>query len=91
VGSERLQMCDGKPGERLPPLIAARQYDLLVIGAIPHREAVSLALDTLSGKLVDATSGDVVLVKGGEAAHQAAYCRPASVREKVANHREQFV
>jgi nucleotide-binding universal stress UspA family protein len=91
VGSERLQMFDGKPDERLPPLIAARQYDLLVIGALTHREGISLALDTLSGKLADATTGDVVLVKRGENARQATHSRQASVREKVANQGEQFV
>jgi nucleotide-binding universal stress UspA family protein len=41
VGSERLQMFDGAPEKRLPPLIAARQYDLLVLGAISHREGTS--------------------------------------------------
>ena len=37
VGSERLQMFDGAPEKRLPPLIAARQYDVLVLGAVTHR------------------------------------------------------
>jgi nucleotide-binding universal stress UspA family protein len=91
VGSERLQMFDGAPEQRLPPLIAARQYDVLVIGALTHREGASLAVDTLSGKLADATPGDVVLVKGGEAARQAMQSRQASVREKLANQGEQFV
>ncbi len=36
VGCERLQMFDGAPEKRLPPLLAARQYDLLVLGAVSH-------------------------------------------------------
>jgi nucleotide-binding universal stress UspA family protein len=91
VGSERLQMFDGAPEKRLPPLIAARQYDLLVLGAISHREGTSLTFDSLSSRLVDSTEGDVVLVKGGDAARQAENSRPVSVREQVADHREQLV
>jgi hypothetical protein len=56
VGSERLQMFNGTPEERLVPLIAAREYDVLVLGAMSHRFS-------LSSKLVDASNGDVVLVK----------------------------
>jgi len=91
VGSERLQIFDGAPDQQLPPLIAARQYDLLVLGAVSHREGTCLVLDTLSSKLADSTGGDVVLVKGGEAAPQAPRTRAPSVREKVADHREQLV
>ena len=32
VGCERLQMFEGSPDKRLPPLFAARRYDLLVLG-----------------------------------------------------------
>lgn len=56
IGAERLQMFSGDPEERLTPLIAAREYDVMVLGATNHRSS-------LSGKLVDAGSGDVVLVK----------------------------
>lgn len=91
VGSERLQMFDGSPDERLPPLIAARQYDLLVLGAISHREGTVQALDSLTSKLADATDGDVVLVKSGEVAQQPARSRAGSAREQFADHCEQLV
>jgi hypothetical protein len=57
VGVERLQVFDGAPEKRLPALIAARQYDVLVLGPDPP-----------GGTLADATLGDVMLVHGGHAA-----------------------
>jgi hypothetical protein len=56
IGRERLQMFAGAPEERLAPLITAREYDVLVLGAMSHRSSPC-------GKLVDASRGDVVLVK----------------------------
>jgi hypothetical protein len=56
IGSERLQMFNGAPEERLAPVITAREYDVLVLGVTGHRSS-------LSSKLVDAGNSDVVLVK----------------------------
>lgn len=54
VGCERLQIFSGEPAKRLPPLIAARRYDVLVLGVKPgHAPARALS---------DATQGDVLLV-----------------------------
>ena len=63
VGCERLQMFDGIPEKRLPPLIANRQYDLLLLGAVTHRAGLADTICPLTGRLVDSTTGDVVLVK----------------------------
>lgn len=63
VGSERLQMFTGAPEERLAPLIAAREYDVLVLGAMSHRSGLANFPECLTSKLVDASKGDVVLVK----------------------------
>lgn len=56
VGSERLQLFNGAAEERLAPLITAREYDVLVLGATSHRFGIV-------NSLVDANTGDVVLVK----------------------------
>jgi hypothetical protein len=88
VGADRLHMMDGAPERKLPPLITARQYDLLVLGAATDRERHASPPDTLTGQLVDAGDGDVVLV------------RPAGVprvptgnsfREKPLHYGQQFV
>jgi len=63
VGCERLQMFDGVPEKRLPPLIAERRYDVLLLGAVTHHEGLIESLCPISSKLVDATTGDVVLLK----------------------------
>ncbi|HET9862127.1 MAG TPA: universal stress protein [Steroidobacteraceae bacterium] len=91
VGCERLQMFSGAPEKRLPPLVAARQYDVLVLGAVSHRDANPLAIGTLTAKLVDATPGDVVLVKAADPARAPARRPAASGREQAAHHGEQLV
>jgi hypothetical protein len=91
VGCERLQMFSGAPEKRLPPLIGARQYDVLVLGAVSHREE-NLAIGTLTAKLVDATPGDVALVKAANIPRAEAR-RPwlSSGREQAAHHGEELV
>jgi nucleotide-binding universal stress UspA family protein len=90
VGCERLQMFGGDPEQRLPPLIQARQYDLLVLGAVSHREGLQFPGHTLTDKLSNSTEGDVVLVRGGSTALERAD-HAVSAREKTAHQREQFV
>ena len=90
VGMERLQMFDGDPARRLPPLITARHYDMLVLAVGPHDDAAA-AVGSLAGKLADATAGDVVLVKGGRAARDAQREVARSVRQQAAHDRQQFV
>ena len=62
VSGERLQMFEGSPDTRLPPLFATRQYDLLVLGAVSHRRGLGETLRPLTGRLAEATAGDVILV-----------------------------
>jgi nucleotide-binding universal stress UspA family protein len=66
VGCERLQMFGGPPERTLPRIIESRRYELLVLGAITHRNGIGGWRETLSSKLVDATPGDVLLVKPEE-------------------------
>jgi nucleotide-binding universal stress UspA family protein len=91
VGCERLQMFGGAPEERLPRLVAARRYDVLVLGAVSHREPRVLSGQSLTSKLVEATDGDVVLVKPGNLARGAARMGAKSAFEKLAHHREELV
>lgn len=85
VGGERLRRYDGAPERTLPPLIAERYYDLLVIGAVTHRTGMAGWTETLSSRLADATAGDVLLVKPVE--REAAGERPldVSLREQRTN------
>lgn len=60
VGCERLQIFSGEPEKRLPPLVAARHYDVLVLGGdvVPDGQPPSTVR-----AMMEATSSDVVLVK----------------------------
>lgn len=62
VGCERLQMFDGEPGEKLPPLIAARQYDVVVIGTESAAHGWMKPHLATGHELAAATAGDIVLV-----------------------------
>jgi nucleotide-binding universal stress UspA family protein len=68
VGCERLQIWDGEPEKRLPGLLSARHYDLLLLGAVTHRDGLMASMNLVTSALVDAADADVVLVKPGERA-----------------------
>jgi hypothetical protein len=88
VGCERLQMFGGEPEKRLPPLFAARHYDVLVLGGESRREGMASLIPGTVARIMDATDSDVVLVKA-PAAISGTY--PArSAREQRAHQREQF-
>jgi universal stress protein family protein len=91
VGCERLQMFDGAPEKRLPSLIAARQYDVLLLGAVSHRDGLWDAVCPLTARLVDAATGDVVLVKEHPASRREARQPRASTGEQAAHQVQQFV
>jgi nucleotide-binding universal stress UspA family protein len=81
VGCERLQMFDGDPQSRLPPLIHARKYDLLVIGTGGR---------SLASKLFEATEGDVLLAKASARGNGARFVSP-STREEIPDQAEELV
>ena len=91
IGSERLQMFNGAPEERLAPLIAEREYDVLVLGAMSHRSGIATAFECLSSKLVDASGSDVVLVKAGRRAAAAARPKNGLRDNQLLHQREQLV
>lgn len=79
VGRERLQVFDGAPTETLPSIVAARDYDVLVLG-------MSGAMTSL---MVDSTEGDVVLVKAP--VHETESQRTGSLREQRSHEGQQLL
>jgi len=47
----------------VPAFAGAREFDVLVMGALTRRRGLSTLVGTLTGKLVDALRCDFVLVK----------------------------
>ena len=83
VGSERIQVFTGEPESVLPPLAAARKYDVLVLGAQTRQEGFHSIFGGTTGRMIEATEGDVVLVK--------APASGSSSREQRSDELEQFV
>jgi nucleotide-binding universal stress UspA family protein len=91
VGCDRLQIFNGAPERKLPPLFAARGYDLVVLGAGSQRYGDASWLHSLTSKLIAATRADVLLVPGEPAASAASRTADASGWEQGADLGEQFV
>ena len=62
VGCERIQMFSGEPEKRLPPLIAARRYCVLVVGGRSRRRGLSQLAPGVVSKLMEASESDILLV-----------------------------
>jgi len=79
VRPEQLHVLVGEPAKTLPEFAAGRGYDLLVLGALTHREALTALVGTLTGRLMETLACDFLLVKpaafvcpvGGQAAGPA--------------------
>jgi nucleotide-binding universal stress UspA family protein len=91
VGCERLQIFEGTPEKCLPPLIEARKYDIVVLGAVSHRAHGDRALESLSSRLVDAAEGDALLVKACEPVRPGANRSQRSAFQQASHEREQLV
>jgi nucleotide-binding universal stress UspA family protein len=89
VGCERIQVFNGAPEQVLPPLLSARHYDVLVLGAQSRQPALKNLLGATNSRLVQATEGDVVLVKAAGRAVGHGY-HDESLREKRSYESEQF-
>jgi nucleotide-binding universal stress UspA family protein len=90
IGCERIQVFNGAPEQTLPPLVAARHYDVLVLGAQSHQPALRSIFGATNSRLVEATEGDVVLVKV-PAREADTGKRESSRREQRSHESEQFV
>lgn len=53
----------GDPASALPAFAAERRYDLLVLGALTHRKALTALVGTLTGRLIEMLDCDFLLVK----------------------------
>lgn len=89
VGCERIQVFEGAPGETLPPLVAARHYDVLVLGAQSRQPALKNLFGATNSRLVQATDGDVVLVKAPDRESGISH-EDGSLREQRSHESEQF-
>jgi nucleotide-binding universal stress UspA family protein len=89
VGGESLQLIDGAPDKKLPPLLARRHYDVLVLGGATRRTGVAGVLHSLSATLAEAAGCDVLLVN--ETLPRAASLELArSARNQPLHEREQL-
>jgi nucleotide-binding universal stress UspA family protein len=87
VGCERIQVFTGAPEKMLPPLVAARQYDLLVLGALSRKSGLSSIFGGVTSRLIEASEGDVMLVKAPALAAERGNDRRVSTGEQRANER----
>ncbi|MEO8065192.1 MAG: hypothetical protein ABI821_20865 [Pseudomonadota bacterium] len=81
VGCERIQTFSGAAETTLPPLVASRQYDVLVLGMEGD----------LPNRMVEAADGDVVLVRAVSCAATHAGEIDQSNRQQRLNEPEQVV
>ena len=63
VAPSALHLIDGEPAAALTEFAAACHYDLMVLGALTHRKALTALLGTLTGHLIDTIESDFLLVR----------------------------
>jgi universal stress protein E len=91
VGCERIQVFSGEPQDVLPPLIAARQYDVLVLGAQSRQTGIKSIFGGTNSLMLEETYGDVVLVKAPTPEFMDRDAPNRSSREQRSDERQQFV
>ena len=65
VPDDQVHVLEGEPAANLSEFAADRGYDVLVLGALTHRETLAALVGTLTTKLVDSLRCDFILVKPG--------------------------
>jgi hypothetical protein len=73
VGCERIQMFSGDPAKRLPPLIAARRYCVLVLGGRSRRAGMAQWSPGVVSRLMEACDSDILLINETVPAALAAF------------------
>jgi universal stress protein E len=63
VAPSALHLVDGEPADVLTEFATARHYDLIVLGALTHRRALTAVVGTLTGRLLETIESDFLLVK----------------------------
>ena len=89
VGGENLQLLDGTPEKKLPPVLTSRQYDLVVLGGATRRSGLAGVLRSLSANLAEAAGGDVLLVNSADGKPVPADS-PRSTGDQALDEREQL-
>lgn len=56
-------LIDGEPAAALRDFSAHRNFDLIVLGALTHRKALTALVGTLTGRLIESLDTDFLLVK----------------------------
>ncbi len=63
VEGAAIQVLRGEPAVTLPEYALRRDFDLIVLGALTHRKALTALVGTLTGKLIETLDCDCLLVK----------------------------
>ncbi|HUN25767.1 MAG TPA: universal stress protein [Steroidobacteraceae bacterium] len=63
VEARELHVVRGEPASALPAFAARQHYDLIALGALTHRKALTALVGTLTGRLIDSLDCDFLLVK----------------------------
>lgn len=63
VPTERVHLLEGEPARILPVFAGEREYDVVVMGALTHRQAFTALVGTLTGALVDSLACDILFIK----------------------------
>jgi universal stress protein E len=58
-----LHIVPGDPARAIPEFAVERRYDLIVLGALTHRKALTQLVGTLTGRLIERVNCDFVVVK----------------------------
>lgn len=88
VGCENLQFIDGTPDKELPPLLAKRRYDVLVLGGLTRRSGLASVWKPLNALLAEASRGDILLVTGRHASAVQPWTQPSA--EQALDQRQQL-
>lgn len=64
VRAAAVHVVNGDPGKLIPEFARARGYDLLVLGALTHRQESTTQIGTLTQQLLESLECDMLLVRG---------------------------
>jgi universal stress protein E len=81
IAADRLHVLSGNPETTLPAFAAERHYDVLVLGALTHRRALTALVGSLTNKIVDALDCDFVLLRP-----EGSFGGPLSVNATIHTH-----
>lgn len=84
VGEGQIHVLSGDPHETLTDIIARREYDVVMLGALTHRRGFAALIGTLTSQLVEKLACDFVLVKR-ELAERVSWAEPAAPADELAS------